>query len=317
MKLIGVAYQWSAMDFRQFRYFVTTAEELHFARAAERLGMSQPALSQQIKALESQLGAPLFYRAKRRIELSEVGVVFLREARAALEMSETALRTARDMARGEAGSIDIGFVGSVMYEPRFPHLLKAYRQRHPAVRLTLHEKPVLAQIAAVQRRELDLAIVREPLPPDLAEGLDCLTLSVQRLVAVLPAGHALADAESVTLAALAADDFLAFRDPDGIGLGHALLELCHDAGFAPRVTQRVSEVATLISLVAAGFGVSLMPEIVAHLQLPGVRYLPLAGSEALSKLLVVHRRFERSPTVRELLDDILRSAGRPASADPA
>ena len=297
------------MDFRQFRYFVTTAEELHFARAAERLGMSQPALSQQIKALELQLGAQLFYRTKRRIELTETGTAFLREARATLEMSEKAIRTARDIARGEAGSIDIGFVGSVMYEPRFPHLLKAYRKRHPAVRLTLHEQPVLAQIDAVHERRLDLAIVREPLPKNMPEGLDCFTLSVQRLVAVLPEGHPLANVESVSLAALATDDFLAFLDPKDVGLGHALLELCHASGFDPNITQRVSEIATLISLVAAGFGVSLMPEIVRHLQLPGVRYVPLSGTDTLSKLVVIHRRFERSTTVRELLDDILTSAG--------
>ena len=296
------------MDFRQFSYFVTTAEELHYARAAERLGVSQPALSQQIKALETQLGVQLFVRANRRIELTEAGAAFLQEARATLEMAEKSIRIAQDTARGESGTIDIGYVGSVMYEMRFPRLLKAYCQQHPQVRLTLHERPILAQIDAVQRRQLDIAIVREPLPQQMPEGLESFTLSSQRLVAVLPVAHALAKAPSIALSELAGDDFLAFLDPQGVGLGHALLELCHEAGFEPRIAQRVSEIATMISLVAAGFGVTLMAEMVSHLQLPGVCYVPLAGIETRSKLIVVHRRFERSATVRGLLKTFIAAA---------
>ena len=298
------------MDFRQFSYFVTTAEELHYARAAERLGVSQPALSQQIKALETQLGVQLFVRANRRIELTEAGAAFLQEARATLEMAEKSIRIAQDTARGESGTIDIGYVGSVMYEMRFPRLLKAYCQQHPQVRLTLHERPILAQIDAVQRRQLDIAIVREPLPQQMPERLESFTLSSQRLVAVLPVAHALAKAPSIALSELAGDDFLAFLDPQGVGLGHALLELCHEAGFEPRIAQRVSEIATMISLVAAGFGVTLMAEMVSHLQLPGVCYVPLAGIETRSKLIVVHRRFERSATVRGLLKTFVAAAGQ-------
>ena len=296
------------MDFRQFRYFVITADELHYARAAERLGVSQPALSQQVKALEKQLGVQLFARKNRRIELTEAGAAFLIEARATLEMADKSIRVAQDTARGEAGTIDIGYVGSVMYEMRFPRLLKAYCQRHPQVRLTLHERPILPQIEAVNQRQLDIAIVREPLPQQMPEGLEYFTLSSQRLVAVLPIDHALAKAQSIALSELAGDDFLAFLDPEGVGLGHALRELCHDAGFEPRVAQRVSEIATLISLVAAGFGVSLMADTVSHLQLPGVCYLPLTGIDAHSKLIVVHRRFERSATVRGLLKTLVAAA---------
>ena len=296
------------MDFRQFRYFVTTADELHFARAAERLDVSQPALSQQIKTLEEQLGVQLFTRANRRIELTEAGAAFLIEARATLEMADKSIRIAQDTARGEAGTIDIGYVGSVMYEIRFARLLKAYCQRHPQVRLTLHERPILAQIEAVRQRQLDIAIVREPLPQSMPQGLEFFTLSSQRLVVVLPIAHALAKAPSIALAELADDDFLAFLDPAGVGLGHALLELCHEAGFEPRIAQRVSEIATMTSLIAAGFGVSLMADTVSHLRLPGVCYVPLAGSKASSKLIVVHRRFERSATVRGLLKTLVAAA---------
>ena len=295
------------MDFRQFRYFVTTAEDLHFARAAERLGIAQPALSQQIKALENRLGVRLFHRTNRRIELTETGAAFLQEARATLDMAEKAVRVAQDTARGEAGSIDIGIVGSVMFDPNFPHLLKNYRKAHPGVQLSLHEMPILAQIDAVAAQHLDIAIIREPIPPAMPESLEHFTLSTQRLVAVLPLDHPLASAESIDLSKLANDSFLAFLDPNGVGMWQALLDLCRSAGFEPRITQRVSEIATLISLVAAGFGVSLVAEIVRHLQLPGVCYVPLAEIEARSDLVIIQRRFERSATVRALLDTI-RSA---------
>ncbi len=296
------------MDFRQFRYFVTTADELHYARAAERLGVSQPALSQQIKALEQQLGVQLFARKNRRIELTEAGAAFLTEARATLAMADQSIRVAQDTARGAAGKIDIGYVGSLMYELRFARLLKAYCQRHPQVRLTLHERAILPQIEAVAQRQLDIAIVREPLPQSLPQGIETFTLSSQRLVVVLPVAHALAKSPSIALAELAGDDFLAFLDPEGVGLGHALLELCRKAGFEPRIAQRVSEIATMTSLIAAGFGVSLMADTVSHLRLPGVCYVPLAGSDAHSKLIVVHRRFERSATVRGLLKTLVAAA---------
>jgi DNA-binding transcriptional LysR family regulator len=299
------------MDFRQFRYFVTTADELHFARAAERLGIAQPALSQQIKVLETQLGVRLFQRAKRRVELTEAGTAFLQEARTTLELAEKAVRVAQDTARGEAGRIDIGIVGSVMFEPRFPHLLKAYRKVHRGVQLSLHEMPILAQIDAVRKRHLDIAIIRDPIPPNMPEDLDYFVLSGQHVVAVLPEDHPLAGADSVHLPALAEDDFLAFQDPEGLGMAQVLLNLCRSAGFEPKITQRVSEIATLISLVAAGFGVSMVVEIISHLQLPGVRYLPLAGMDARSELIVVHRRFERSAAVCTLLENI-REASRAA-----
>ena len=152
------------MDFRQFRYFVTAAEELHFARAAEKLGIAQPALSQQIKALEEQLGTRLFLRTKRRVELTETGAAFLQEAQNTLAQAEKAVRVAQNMARGEAGQIDIGLVGSVMYESRFTLQLKAYSKEHPGVRISLHEMPILPQIDAVRSQHLDIAIVRDPIP---------------------------------------------------------------------------------------------------------------------------------------------------------
>ena len=296
------------MDFRQFRYFVAAAEELHFARAAEKLGIAQPALSQQIKALEQQLGTRLFLRAKRRVELTETGAVFLEEVRAALAQADRAVRVVRNMARGEAGQIDIGLVGSAMYEPLFTRQLNLYRQAHPDVQIALHELPILTQIEAVRTQHLDIAIVRDPLPDALLHGVEHFLLSTQQLVAVLPETHPRAADAAIRLSDLADDTFIAFDDPAGVGIGQALLDLCREAGFAPRITQKVSEIATLISLVAAGFGAGLVAGIVFHLRLPGVCYRPLAATDASSSLIVIHRRFERSASVRTLLDGIRKTA---------
>ncbi|MDR1708517.1 MAG: LysR family transcriptional regulator [Candidatus Accumulibacter sp.] len=295
------------MDFRQFRYFIVAAEELHFARAAEKLGIAQPALSQQIKALEDQIGARLFLRERRRVELTAIGAAFLKEARPALEQAERALRLVRDMARGEAGRIDIGAVGSAMYEPRFTRALNAYSQAHPGVRVTLHEMLILAQIDALRARQIDLAVVRDPVPEPLLQGLARFPLSSQRLVAVLPETHPRAGRPAIRLADIRNDAFIAFNEPPGTGIGQTLLDLCESAGFAPKIAQKVSEIATAVGLAAAGFGVALVPETLACLRLPGVRYLPLMAPGAASSLAVIHRRFERAAAVRALLAHILKN----------
>ena len=292
------------MDFRQFRYFVVAAEELHFAKAAERLGIAQPVLSQQIKVLENQLGGMLFSREKRRVELTEIGVAFLAEARIALAAADKAVRVAKDIARGVSGNINIGIAGSVMYEPDLPQLLSDYCLLHPDVKMSLSELPVVAQLEAVRAKQLDLAIVREPIPDRLLDELEHFIVSSQRLVAVLPVGHRLSGGGSVKLRDLAEDSFLGFSDPDGIGMHQAVLDLCRQAGFEPRFSQRTSSLTTMVGFVGAGFGVGLVVDIVRHLRIPGVCYLPLKDVDATSNLILVHRRFERSAAVRALLADI-------------
>ena len=301
------------MDFRQFRYFITAAEELHFARAAEKLGIAQPALTQQIKSLENRLGAQLFHRTKRRVELTEIGRSFLQEARFTLAHAEKAVRVARNMARGEAGQIDIGFVGSVAYETLFAQQLKRHREEFPDVRILLHEMPIQEQIDALHTQQLDIAIVRCPIPVHALADVEHFVFSTQRLILVLPEKHPLAAKPSIRLADLAKNDFLSFNDPAGMCIGQTLLEQCRNVGFEPKITQYVSDIATLISLTAAGFGVGMVPENVSHLRLPGICYRPPEGVEALSDLIVVYRRFEPSVTVNALLGN-LRKAAQSAAA---
>ena len=292
------------MDFRQFHYFVTAAEELHFARASERLGIAPAALSLQIKALEIRLGVRLFYRTKRRVELTEAGITFLHRARTTLEMAQRAVREAQDTARGEIGRIEMGITGTVMFEPRIPHLLKNFRKAHPGVDLSIHEMPILTQIEAMDSGHLDVAVLRKPIPPNLPEGLEYFPFSSQRLVAVLPTDHPMAVTNTVALSALAGESFLAFPDPEGIGMGQNLLVWCRSAGFEPKIVHRVLEIATMISLISAGFGITLVPEIIGHLKLHGVSYLKLEDTARRSELIVVQRRFERSASVSALLADI-------------
>ncbi len=301
------------MDFRQFRYFITAAEELHFARAAEKLGIAQPALTQQIKSLESHLGAQLFLRTKRRVELTDIGRTFLQEVRYALAHAEKAARVARNMARGEAGQIDIGFVGSVAYETSFAQQLKRYREKFPEVQILLHEMRIQEQIDALRTQQLDVAIVRCPIPTHALAEVEHFVFSTQRLVLVLPEKHPLAAKPSVRLGDLADSAFLSFNDPAGMCIGQSLLDQCRNAGFEPKITQYVSDIATLISLTAAEFGIGMVPENVCHLRLPGICYRPLEGVEATSDLIVVYRRFEPSVAVNALLGN-LKKASQAAKA---
>jgi DNA-binding transcriptional LysR family regulator len=292
------------MDFRQFRYFVAAAEELHFGRAAERLGIAQPAMSQQIKLLEDQMGVRLFSRAKKRVELTEAGLSFLTEIRMVLTSADKAISIAQDTARGEMGKIVIGFVGSVMFRPTFPHLLKDYRTRHPGVQLVLHEMAAVRQIDAVLEQHMDIAIVRGPLQSALPDGLTSYILAKHRLVAVLPINHPLAAEPTLELSQLANEAFLVLDDSSKISFTPVLQKLCREAGFEPSISLRLSEVATLIHLVGAGHGVSIIPDLAAQLNLPDVHFAMLSGTEAYSELLVVSRKFERSEAVQSLLAQI-------------
>jgi DNA-binding transcriptional LysR family regulator len=296
------------MDFRHFRYFVTAAEELHFARAAERLGIAQPALSQQIKVLEEQLGVRLFSREKKSVQLTEAGRAFLGEARATLACADKAVSIARETARGELGKIAIGFVGSAMYKPTISHLLKDFRGQHPGVALELHEIPNLRQIESVEALHLDIAIVRGLGPNGLPDGLSSFVLGSHRLMAVLPDHHPLASVQTLNLAQLAKEPFLSLDDLSKISLTPLLMQLCHDAGFEPNIQMRLSEIATLIHLVGAGHGVGIMPDLAACLNLPDVHFVPLEGVPVYSDLLAIYRRFERSAAVRALVAEMRKAA---------
>ncbi|MFM9434808.1 DNA-binding transcriptional LysR family regulator [Janthinobacterium sp. CG_23.3] len=297
------------MELRHLRYFVAVAEELHFTRAAERLHIGQPPLSQQIQALEAELGAQLFERSKRWVRLTEAGRLFLVDARRILALADEAAVTARRAQRGEAGELRIGFTFSTPFTPLFASVINGYRQRFPLVRLTLHEMATLPQIEAIGQRTLDLGFVR---PPEAAIP-DGVTLSVLRqdpLLLVLPSGHALAGQAEIAIKDLAGQAFVMYPKDAGTGIYPQIFRLCRAAGFVPHIAQEAGEASTIIGLVAAGCGISVLPASFDRIRMDGVCYRPIADPAATTSLLLARRRGPSTP----LIDAFVALAGEAAGA---
>jgi DNA-binding transcriptional LysR family regulator len=288
------------MSLRRFRYFVTVAKELHVGRAAETLGIAQPALSQQLRILEDALGVRLLRRVGRGIALTEAGAAFLPEALAVIAQSERAVGIARRTARGELGTINIGYVNTAMLEPDLPELLSAFRASVPDAQITLDETAVQEQILALEQHRLDIGILRAPAGP-LPGDLRSRPFTRGRLVAVVPARLASRLQQPVRLTDLADEPFIALRDPDGIGLAHHVTTLCMRAGFTPRLDLRVDNATSIVGLVAADFGVSVLPAALAQIGLTNVAFLELAEPDATTELLIVHRPADMSPLKRRFL----------------
>lgn len=282
------------MELRHLRYFIAVAEELNFTRAAERLHIGQPPLSQAIQALEADIGARLFERTKRWVRITEAGRLFLADARSILALSEQAADTARRAQRGEAGELRIGFTFSTPLTPLFATAINRYRQQFPAVSLRLHEMATLPQLDALAQRTLDLGFVR-PTDAALPAGLALRELRRDRLVAVLPEALALARKKSVGIGELKELPFVMYPPAAGTGIYPQIFRLCREAGFVPRVGQVAAEASTIIGLVAAGCGVTVLPSSFERIRMDGVAYRPLSGSAASTALLLAHRSDDISP----------------------
>ena len=284
------------MELRHLRYFVAVAEELHFTRAAERLHIGQPPLSHAIQVLEADIGAQLLERSKRWVRLTEAGRLFLDDARRILALAEQAGETARRAARGEAGELRIGFTYSTPLTPLFAEVINRYRHHFPLVTLTLHEMATLRQLEAIGQRTLDLGFVR---PPEVAvpSGVTLTPLREDPLMVVLPAGHRLAAKPALAIKELEALPFVMYPPGGGTGIYPQILRLCRAAGFVPRVGQTAGEASTIIGLVAAGSGISLLPSSFDRIRMDGVCYRPLLDAEATTMLLLAQRAGEQSPLI--------------------
>jgi DNA-binding transcriptional LysR family regulator len=292
------------MDLRHLRYFVAVAEERHFGRAAARLHMAQPPLSQQIRRLEAELGAPLLHRTTRRVELAPAGEVLLARAREILAAVDAAAEDARRAARGEFGRLAIGFTGSATYAV-LPALADALRNALPGVVLELRgELLTPAQVAGLLDGTLDLGLLR---PPVRERSLEVEILRREPLVAVLPKAHRLAAAAVVPLEQLEEEPFVMYPSHFRSVLHDAVEDTCAAHGFRPRVALEVSETATLVSFVAAGLGVSLVPDSVRHMTVEGAVYRPLAREAAEVELAVAWRRDDDAPVLGRALE-VVRSA---------
>jgi len=260
------------MELRHLRYFRAVAEELHFGRAAERLHIAQPPLSQQIRQLERELGVALLTRTTRSVELTPAGRSFLGRTVAILDDVDDAGEQARRIAAGLEGRLTIGCVGSATYS-LLPHLVRTLRETLPGVEVSVRgEMLAPAQLLALQAGEIDLALLR---PPVHQPGIAVETIRRDRLLAVLPADHPLATRAELSVADLRDDDFVAHAGHGRSVMSSILTAVCADAGFVPKVRHEVAETSTLVTLVAAGLGVAIVPAPTAALDIAGVRYRPL------------------------------------------
>jgi DNA-binding transcriptional LysR family regulator len=296
------------IELRHLRYFAAVAEELHFGRAARRLGMAQPPLSQQIGRLEEMLGCALFTR-RPRVALTPAGEVLLGVARRSLAQVAQGVETTRRAGRGEAGVLTVGFAASVMLAP-LPAVIRAFRDRHPGVELRLRELSTSAQVQALADGTIDVGFLREPAPdPEIA----CEPLVREPFVAVLPPAHPLAGRRGIPLDELAEEPFVHFPREVAPTLHDQVMALCRQAGFSPRVVQVAQEWLTIVGLVEAGLGVSLAPASFRRLRWGGVRYVPLSPRGMLTTIALCRPRGVPSPTV----DNFLRVVRETVSSEPA
>lgn len=254
------------IELRHLRYFVAVAEELHFGRAARRLHLSQPPLSQQIRRLEELLGYPLFVRTSRAVRLTSAGEVFLERAQRTLRKMDEDVEAMRTVGRGEAGTLAVGFIGSSMLTA-IPALLGMYRARFPKVHLQLHEMYSSGVIGAVKEGSLDVGFVRDG---DPTEGIESEALFSEQFLAVLPAKHPLARSRTIDVGALAGEPFVFYSPLAGNRAYERPMSLCEAAGFRPRVVQEAPQWLTIMRLVGAGLGVSIGPACVERIATPEV-----------------------------------------------
>lgn len=273
------------MELRHLRYFVALAEELSFTRAAARLHVSQPPLSLQIAQLEAELGAPLFTRTSRRVDLTAAGRAFLVDARAVLERLDLARQRVGAMGRGEAGRVDVGLSGSHFLGP-FPQALAHYRHSHAGVDVLLHEIQPAMQIEALRERRIDVSISRTPVNDDT---LSSTLLWPDPVQAALPPGHRLAARRSLALADLRSERFVMLR-PDSSAHAAYIVQCCVQAGFSPQCAQTAVELPAVLSLVAAGMGVALVPASLGTVFGDRVVLKPLGAHAPRADVYAVQRR---------------------------
>jgi DNA-binding transcriptional LysR family regulator len=288
------------MELRQLRCFEILAEERHFARAADRLGTTQSGVSRLIAGLEASLGGKLFNRSKRSaVSLTSTGALFLPEAQAILRQAERGETLGRRAARGEAGSLEIGFVASAAWAGLVADCVRRYRAVAPGVEVHLSEMETPRQLEELAAGRLDLGFLRGRAVYPVEVRVR--TLSRDALLVALPEGDALAEKPALAAADLAAQKFILPYFGEEAGFLVRLQALGEAGGFTPAILPPVRDFLTVLTAVAAGLGAGLVPASAANLALPGVVLRPVAGMALQSELLLACRRAENSPAVRQFL----------------
>jgi len=306
------------MELRHLRQFVAVAEEGHITRAAERLGMQQPPLSQRIKAIETELGVQLFRRKARGVELTEAGRVFLDRARATITQYDGAFEATRSAARGEQGRISVGVMPTAPFHPFVPFVIRTFRVAFPLVSLTLDECLRKEALERLRDGQLDVAFMRATL--DESRDLFVNPLLVEPMVAALPNDHALARSDRagapIALKDLAGETFIIYARQLGPAFYEATMAACLKAGFSPRLGQEAPRITSALSLVAVGVGIALVPACMQRMTMDGIAYRRLKGTAQPKAVLnLASRRGDSSPVVRNFVN-LARRTARSFPNDP-
>lgn len=288
------------MELRHLRYFLTVAEEGNFTRAAAKLGIGQPPLSQQIRDLETEVGATLFHRVPHGAELTAAGAAFLPEAKASLAAADNAKLAAQRAARGETGRLALGFTASAAFNPLVTGAIRRFRSRWPDVALALSEMNSNWLMEKLVRGELDAAFIRPGLEDPKEVRLK--RLPDEPMLIALPVHHPLATYTRVPLAALAGEPFILFPRTVGLSLYDDIVRGCRDAGFELQVTQEAPQIPSVVNLVAADLGVSIVPASIAKLAIEGVAFRPIDGPPLIARLGLAMLKAQRSPIALNLME---------------
>jgi DNA-binding transcriptional LysR family regulator len=284
------------MDLRQIRYFIAVAEERSFTAAARRLNLSQPPLSQQIQALEAALGAQLLHRTSRRVELTQAGEALLTRALAIQQQIKLAEAEVRSIGAGLIGSLDVGATGSIL-RGRLADLLAAYRKEAPAVKMTIHEQAPALQIAALLNRTTNISLNRS-IPTE--DALSSELAWAEEVVVAMPKDHPLARRKRIALGDLASEDHIVLQ-PESSQFARYIQKCCIDAGFLPRVSQQVVDAQSVPSLIAAGFGVALVPQSITRFTTDEIVFRPIRPSPPSADVFLVFRKDETSMVVQNFI----------------
>jgi DNA-binding transcriptional LysR family regulator len=302
------------MELRHLRHFIAVAEEGHITRAAERLGMQQPPLSQRIKAIETELDVQLFRRKARGVELTEAGRVFLDRARATLAQYDGAFEATRSASRGEQGRLRVGVMPTALFHPFVPSVIRTFRAAFPQVLLTLDECLSKEAIERLHSDQMDVAFLRAP--DTGAQNLVVNPLLTEPMVVALPSDHALARRDcALSLKGLSGETFIVYARQLGPTFYEATMAACLKAGFSPRLGQEAPRITSALSLVAVGLGISLVPASMQRMTMNGIAYRRLKDvSQPKAVLNLASRRGDPSPVVRNFMN-LVRRAARNFDAD--
>ncbi|MBW4614645.1 MAG: LysR family transcriptional regulator [Desmonostoc vinosum HA7617-LM4] len=291
------------MELRHLRYFIAVAEELHFSKAAERLHIAQPPLSQQIQQLEAELGVELFHRkTKRQVQLTEAGRVFLQEVYQLFTQLERGIELTQKTARGEKGLLQVGFTSLVTYDS-LPIILRLFREQFLEVELVLQELTTTQQEQALHHQRIHVGFAHPPLED---ETLNQECIQQEALIVALWENHPLAKQDFISIRSLADQSFIMFPRHLGPGLYDQIMSLCQQANFNPKVAQEAIQMQTIISLVSAGIGIAIAPASLQNLYRVGVVYRPVEEKTPLVETAVVWREENMTPVLKEFLQ-VVRS----------